>query len=66
MQKYAIEMGGVSRYFSKVLGSGVDSTLLSLAPFRVCFGPVLGPFRGVGWGQGGVGESGFFKGKEYQ
>ena len=29
LQKYAIEMGGVSRYFSKVLGSGVDSTLLS-------------------------------------
>ena len=25
----AIEMGGVSRYFSKVLGSGVDLTLLS-------------------------------------
>ena len=24
----AIELGGVSRYFSKVLGSGVDSTLL--------------------------------------
>ena len=23
LQKYAIEMGGVSRYFSKVLGSGV-------------------------------------------
>ena len=28
LQKYAIEMGGVSRYFSKVSGSGVDSTLL--------------------------------------
>ena len=28
MQKYAIEMGGVSRYFSKVSGSGVDVTLL--------------------------------------
>ena len=28
LQKYAIEMGGVSRYFSKVLGSGVDVTLL--------------------------------------
>ena len=27
-QKYAIEMGGVSRYFSKVSGSGVDLTLL--------------------------------------
>ena len=26
----AIEMGGVSRYFSKVLGSGVDVTLLIL------------------------------------
>ena len=25
----AIEMGGVSRYFSKVSGSGVDSTLLN-------------------------------------
>ena len=28
LQKYAIEMGGVSRYFSKVSGSGVDLTLL--------------------------------------
>ena len=28
-QKYAIEMGGVSRYFSKVSGSEVDLTLLS-------------------------------------
>ena len=28
LQKYAIEMGGVSRYFSKVSGSGVDWTLL--------------------------------------
>ena len=28
LQKYAIEMGGVSRYFSQVSGSGVDSTLL--------------------------------------
>ena len=25
---------------------------LRLAPFRVCFGSVSGPFRGVGWGQG--------------
>ena len=31
LQKYAIEMGGVSRYFSKVSGSGVASTLLILA-----------------------------------
>ena len=30
LQKYAIEMGGVSRYFSKVSGSGVDLTLLSI------------------------------------
>ena len=29
LQKYAIEMGGVSRYSSKVSGSGVDLTLLS-------------------------------------
>ena len=28
MQKYAIEMGGVSRYFSEVSRSGVDLTLL--------------------------------------
>ena len=28
LQKYAIEMGGVSRYFFHVLGSGVDLTLL--------------------------------------
>ena len=25
----------------------------------------MGPFRGVGWGRGGVGERGFCKGKEY-
>ena len=31
LQKYAIEMGGVSRYFSKVSGSGVDVTLLNKA-----------------------------------
>ena len=35
-----IEMGGVSRYFSKVLGLGVDFTLLNI---RVNFG-------GWGWG----------------
>ena len=28
----AIEMGGVSRYFSKVLGSGLDVTLLTAVP----------------------------------
>ena len=28
LQKHVIEMGGVSRYFSKVSGSGVDLTLL--------------------------------------
>ena len=28
LQKYAKKMGGVSRYFSNVLGSGVDLTLL--------------------------------------
>ena len=38
---------------------------LRLAPFRVCFGSVSGPFWGVGWGQVGVGERGFCKGKEY-
>ena len=31
LKKYAIEMGGVSRYFSKVSGSGVDLTLLNVA-----------------------------------
>ena len=41
------------------------SVWLRLAPFRVCFGSVSGPFRGVGWGRGGVGERGFCKGKEY-
>ena len=41
------------------------SVWLRLAPFRVCFGSVSGPFRGVGWGRGGVGESGFCNGKEY-
>ena len=30
LQKYAIEMGGVSRYFSKVSGSGVALTLVIL------------------------------------
>ena len=36
LQKYAIEMGGVSRYFSKVSGSGVDVTFLrSLRPLRL-------------------------------
>ena len=29
LQKYATEMGGVSRYLSKVSGSGVDLTLLN-------------------------------------
>ena len=29
LQKYAIEMGGVSRYFSKASGSGIDLTLLT-------------------------------------
>ena len=29
------------------------------------FGSVSGPFRGVGWGRGGVRERGFCKGKEY-
>ena len=34
LQKYRDrKMGGVSRYFSKVLGSGVDSTLLRKASF---------------------------------
>ena len=36
---------------------------LPMAPFRVCSGSVSGPFRGVGWGRGGVGERGFCKGK---
>ena len=30
----AIEMGGVSRYFSKVSGSGVDSTFLMFDPLN--------------------------------
>ena len=30
LQKYAMEMGGVSRYLSKVSGSGVDLTLLNI------------------------------------
>ena len=34
LQKYAIEMGGVSRYFSKVSGSGIDATLLMKIPRR--------------------------------
>ena len=32
----AIEMGGVSRYFSEVSGSGVDLTLLSPSVFVKC------------------------------
>ena len=35
-QKYAIEMGDVSRYFSKVSGSGVDLTLLSVSSTLAC------------------------------
>ena len=41
---------------------------LRVAPFGsvwLRFGSVSGPFRGVGWGRGGVGERGFCKGKEY-
>ena len=38
MQKYAIEMGGVSRYFSKVSGSGVALTLLKERRVPVCPG----------------------------
>ena len=34
LQKYAIEMGGVSRYFSKVSGSGVALTLLNCVQVR--------------------------------
>ena len=41
------------------------SIWLRLAPFRLRFGSVSGPFRGVGWGRGGFGERGFCKGKEY-
>ena len=41
------------------------SVWLRLAPFQVCFRSVSGPFRGVGWDRGGVGERGFCKGKEY-
>ena len=33
--------------------------------FGSVLGSVSGPFRGVGWGRGGVGERGFCKGKEY-
>ena len=32
--KTAIEMGGVSRYFSKVSGSGVDLTFLTIVQSR--------------------------------
>ena len=41
------------------------SVRLRLARFWVCFGSISGPFRGVGWGRGGVEERGFCKGKEY-
>ena len=41
------------------------SVWLLSAPFRLLFGSFSGPFRGVGWGRGGVGERGFCKGKEY-
>ena len=34
LQKYAIEMGGVSRYFSKVSGSGVALAFL-IYPYRI-------------------------------
>ena len=55
LQKYAIEMGGVSRYFSKVLGSGVDLTLLISASkipvfqFTVCTSWFAHPWCGAGW-----------------
>ena len=48
LQKYAIEMGGVSRYFSKVSGSGVDSTLLT-KDIR-CFRPSI--LSGKNWSEG--------------
>ena len=40
----AIEMGGVSRYFSKVSGSGVDVTLLNIAMLIIDF---VGVVRGL-------------------
>ena len=42
LQKHAIEMGGVSRYFSNVLGSGVDVT------FQKNIKPLLWPFEALG------------------
>ena len=37
----AIEMGGVLRYFSRVSGSGVDSTLLNMGGVQAVSGPPL-------------------------
>ena len=53
-QKYAIEMGDVSRYFSKVSGSGVDLTLLkktspekSMSDLQCCSAKWYVPLRGL-------------------
>ena len=53
------------RSVSAPFGSVSAPFRLRLALFRLRFGSVSGPFRGVGWGRGGVGERGFCKGKEY-
>ena len=54
------------RSISAPLGSvRVHLAPFGLAPFWVGYGSVSGPFRGVGWGRGGVRERGFCKGKEY-
>ena len=37
---------------------------LRFGSFRLRFGSVSGPFQGVGWVRGGVGERGLCKGKE--
>ena len=57
LQKYAIEMGGVSRYFSKVSGSGVALTLLNMVSISngISYPLILRsrpPFTGVPRGPG--------------
>ena len=55
----SVHFGSVSVRFGSV-----GLRLAPFWPFRVCFGSVSGPFWGVGWGRGGVGERGFCKGKK--
>ena len=47
LESIAIEMGGVSRYFSKVSGSGVDVTLLTNFGGN-SYGPIIGPYPFLG------------------